>query len=36
MVLHDRMADLCAQHGLALEDLSFDLGPLGSPLPPPH
>jgi hypothetical protein len=33
MVLHDRMADLCEQHGLAMEDLNLDLGPLGTLLP---
>ncbi|MFF3446184.1 gas vesicle protein K [Streptomyces sp. NPDC002667] len=35
MVLHDRMRDLCASHGLTLEDLNLDLGPLGPLLPPP-
>ncbi|MFG2433436.1 gas vesicle protein K [Streptomyces sp. NPDC048508] len=35
MVLHDRMADLCARHGLTMEDLNLDLGPLGTLLPPP-
>ncbi|MFI0960344.1 gas vesicle protein K [Streptomyces sp. NPDC021080] len=35
MVLHDRMRDLCASHGLTLEDLNIDLGPLGPLLPPP-
>ncbi|MGW3916764.1 gas vesicle protein K, partial [Streptomyces sp. NPDC005070] len=35
MVLHDRMRDLCATHGLTLEDLNLDLGPLGPLLPPP-
>ncbi|MFD8733752.1 gas vesicle protein K [Streptomyces sp. NPDC059618] len=35
MVLHDRMRDLCASHGLSLEDLNLDLGPLGPLLPPP-
>ncbi|MFD3548362.1 gas vesicle protein K [Streptomyces sp. NPDC058655] len=34
MALHDRLADLCAQHGYALEDLNLDLGPLGPLLPP--
>ncbi|MFF3413822.1 gas vesicle protein K [Streptomyces sp. NPDC002698] len=35
MVLHDRMKDLCATHGLTMEDLNLDLGPLGPLLPPP-
>ncbi|MFI1720752.1 gas vesicle protein K [Streptomyces sp. NPDC020489] len=35
LALHDRLADLCAEHGYALEDLNLDLGPLG-PLLPPH
>ncbi|MFD3538607.1 gas vesicle protein K [Streptomyces sp. NPDC058662] len=35
MALHDRLADLCAEHGYALEDLNLDLGPLGPLLPPP-
>ncbi|MFE1291167.1 gas vesicle protein K [Streptomyces sp. NPDC058751] len=35
MVLHNRMADLCASHGLSMEDLNIDLGPLGPLLPPP-
>ena len=34
MVLHDRMAGLCAEYGLTLEDLNLDLGPLGTLLPP--
>ncbi|MFG3280389.1 gas vesicle protein K [Streptomyces sp. NPDC048111] len=34
MALHDRLADLCAEHGYALEDLNLDLGPLGPLLPP--
>jgi Gas vesicle protein K len=34
MILHDRMAGLCAQYGLALSDLNLDLGPLGTLLPP--
>ncbi|MEV7730138.1 gas vesicle protein K [Streptomyces sp. NPDC087917] len=34
LALHDRLADLCAQHGYALEDLNLDLGPLGPLLPP--
>lgn len=35
VVLHDRMAELCDRHGLTLEDLNLDLGPLGPLLPPP-
>lgn len=35
LALHDRMAELCAQHGYTLADLNLDLGPLGSLLPPP-
>lgn len=34
MALHDRLADLCAEHGYTLEDLNLDLGPLGPLLPP--
>ncbi|MET9465688.1 gas vesicle protein K [Streptomyces sp. NPDC006544] len=34
LALHDRLADLCAEHGYALEDLNLDLGPLGPLLPP--
>ncbi|ELP65604.1 gas vesicle protein K [Streptomyces turgidiscabies] len=34
LALHDRLAELCAQHGYALEDLNLDLGPLGPLLPP--
>ncbi|MFF3000692.1 gas vesicle protein K [Streptomyces sp. NPDC057950] len=34
MTLHDRMSDLCAEHGLTMEDLNLDLGPLGTLLPP--
>ncbi|KOV74490.1 gas vesicle protein [Streptomyces sp. NRRL WC-3618] len=34
LALHDRLADLCAQHGYTLEDLNLDLGPLGPLLPP--
>ncbi|MGW4032732.1 gas vesicle protein K [Streptomyces sp. NPDC004838] len=34
MLLHDRMAELCAQHGLTMDDLQLDLGPLGPLLPP--
>ncbi|OXY86027.1 gas vesicle protein K [Streptomyces diastatochromogenes] len=34
MILHDRMSDLCARYGLAMEDLNLDLGPLGTLLPP--
>ncbi|MEU2393500.1 gas vesicle protein K [Streptomyces sp. NPDC007369] len=35
LALHDRMTELCAQHGCTLEDLNLDLGPLGPLLPPP-
>ncbi|MGW6781416.1 MULTISPECIES: gas vesicle protein K [unclassified Streptomyces] len=34
LALHDRMAELCAEHGYTLEDLNLDLGPLGPLLPP--
>ncbi|MFF8375592.1 gas vesicle protein K [Streptomyces sp. NPDC015661] len=34
LALHDRMTDLCAEHGYTLEDLNLDLGPLGPLLPP--
>jgi gas vesicle protein GvpK len=34
MLLHDRMAELCARYGLTLDDLNLDLGPLGPLLPP--
>ncbi|MFJ6718228.1 MULTISPECIES: gas vesicle protein K [unclassified Streptomyces] len=34
LALHDRLSDLCAEHGYALEDLNLDLGPLGPLLPP--
>ncbi|MEU6093430.1 gas vesicle protein K [Streptomyces sp. NPDC047079] len=34
MLLHDRMAELCDQYGLTLDDLNLDLGPLGTLLPP--
>lgn len=34
MTLRDRMEDLCAQHGLTMDDLQLDLGPLGPLLPP--
>nr|WP_251055332.1 gas vesicle protein K [Streptomyces sp. ISL-66] len=34
LALHDRLADLCAEHGYTLEDLNLDLGPLGPLLPP--
>ncbi|MGW7238069.1 gas vesicle protein K [Streptomyces sp. NPDC054804] len=34
LLLHDRMSDLCAEHGLTMEDLNLDLGPLGTLLPP--
>ncbi|MEU7489040.1 gas vesicle protein K [Streptomyces sp. NPDC042319] len=33
MLLDERMTELCDQHGLRLEDLNLDLGPLGSLLP---
>ncbi|MEU1788950.1 gas vesicle protein K [Streptomyces sparsogenes] len=33
MHLDQRMAELCAQHGLRPEDLNLDLGPLGTLLP---
>ncbi|MEU1280684.1 gas vesicle protein K [Streptomyces sp. NPDC005805] len=36
MLLHDRMRGLCEEHGLTLEDLNLDLGPLGPLLPPPE
>ncbi|MEV7611973.1 gas vesicle protein K [Streptomyces sp. NPDC089799] len=35
LALHDRMIELCAQHGFGLEELNIDLGPLGPLLPPP-
>ncbi|GGU81343.1 hypothetical protein GCM10010275_15270 [Streptomyces litmocidini] len=35
LALHDRMTELCAQHGFSLDDLNLDLGPLGPLLPPP-
>ena len=34
LALHDRMTELCAEHGYTLEDLNLDLGPLGPLLPP--
>ncbi|WP_455362566.1 gas vesicle protein K [Streptomyces sp. SYSU K21746] len=34
MLLDQRMTELCDQHGLRLEDLNLDLGPLGTLLPP--
>ncbi|MGW6362260.1 gas vesicle protein K [Streptomyces sp. NPDC055092] len=34
LVLHERMAGLCADYGLTMEDLNLDLGPLGTLLPP--
>ncbi|MEU3909874.1 MULTISPECIES: gas vesicle protein K [unclassified Streptomyces] len=34
LALHDRMGELCAQHGYRLADLNLDLGPLGPLLPP--
>ncbi|MCG7524691.1 gas vesicle protein K [Streptomyces sp. OfavH-34-F] len=33
MLLEQRMAELCAQHGVRPEDLNLDLGPLGTLLP---
>lgn len=33
MLLEDRMAKLCADNDLTLNDLNLDLGPLGSLLP---
>jgi hypothetical protein len=33
MLLDERMRHLCDQHGLTLEDLNLDLGPLGTLLP---
>ncbi|MEU9205131.1 gas vesicle protein K [Streptomyces sp. NPDC048332] len=33
MMLEQRMGELCEQHGVRLEDLNLDLGPLGSLLP---
>ncbi|GGV13517.1 hypothetical protein GCM10010182_37710 [Actinomadura cremea] len=34
MTLYDRMEDLCDRHGLTMDELNLDLGPLGSLLPP--
>lgn len=34
LALHERMTELCAEHGYRLEDLNLDLGPLGPLLPP--
>ncbi|MEV4194985.1 gas vesicle protein K [Streptomyces toxytricini] len=34
MALHDRMTELCTEHGYSLADLNIDLGPLGPLLPP--
>ncbi|WP_443033373.1 gas vesicle protein K [Streptomyces sp. CS62] len=34
MALHDRMTELCTEHGYTLADLNIDLGPLGPLLPP--
>ncbi|MFD0356402.1 gas vesicle protein K [Streptomyces sp. NPDC127110] len=34
LALHERMSELCAEHGYALEDLNLDLGPLGPLLGP--
>nr|WP_203723166.1 gas vesicle protein K [Streptomyces coelicoflavus] len=36
MLLHERMDDLCAQHGLSRSDLNLDLGPLGTLLSDPE
>ncbi|WP_222852377.1 gas vesicle protein K [Streptomyces piniterrae] len=33
MLLQDRMSELCETHGLTMDDLNLDLGPLGSLLP---
>ena len=33
LALHDRLEDLCRQHGYELDDLNLDLGPLGRLLP---
>ncbi|MFJ6123429.1 gas vesicle protein K [Streptomyces sp. NPDC092129] len=33
MMMEQRMAELCDQHGLRPEDLNLDLGPLGTLLP---
>ncbi|MFJ7999709.1 gas vesicle protein K [Streptomyces sp. NPDC096310] len=33
MLLDERMNELCEQHGLSMEDLNLDLGPLGTLLP---
>ncbi|GAA1284999.1 gas vesicle protein K [Streptomyces sp. NBC_01474] len=33
MLLDQRMAELCEQHGVRPEDLNLDLGPLGTLLP---
>ncbi len=34
MALHDRMTELCTEHGYTLADLNIDPGPLGPLLPP--
>ncbi|MEV5827890.1 gas vesicle protein K [Spirillospora sp. NPDC052242] len=34
MTLYDRMEDLCERHGLTMDELNLDLGPLGTLLPP--
>ncbi|MFI1808863.1 gas vesicle protein K [Streptomyces sp. NPDC020422] len=34
LALHERMSELCAEHGYRLEDLDLDLGPLGHLMPP--
>ncbi|GGT15768.1 gas vesicle protein K [Streptomyces purpureus] len=36
LALHEAMVRLCEEHGLTLEDLNLDLGPLGRLLPPPE
>jgi hypothetical protein len=33
LALHDRLAELCVEHGFTLDDLNLDLGPLGHLLP---
>ncbi|MFJ5829054.1 gas vesicle protein K [Streptomyces sp. NPDC093089] len=34
LALHDRMTELCVEHGYTLDDLNLELGPLGPLLPP--
>ncbi|WP_231981741.1 gas vesicle protein K [Streptomyces malaysiensis] len=34
MILQRRMDEMCARHGLRMEDLNLDLGPLGTLLSP--